>query len=118
MRSLSSEISRRLRDILANIDRIHRHLTGMDEQQFLTDEKTRDAVERCLERIAEAARRIGDVLDKRYPAIEFPKLRRFGSVLRHDYGAIDADIVWLAVTDRLGPLEKACRQELERLGDA
>jgi len=114
---LSSDTLRRLRDIVANIERVRGHLGGFDEDAFHRDAKTRDAVERCLERIAEAARRIGNVLDERYPAVDFPKLRGFGSVLRHDYGAIDADVIWIAATERLDVLERACREELARLGD-
>jgi len=65
-----------------------------------------------LERIAEAARKIGDRLDDRYPHIGFHKSRQFGSVLRHDYGNVDSDLVWFAATERLDALETVCRQEL------
>jgi uncharacterized protein with HEPN domain len=110
----SSEPSRRLRDILANIDRIRRHLRKMTAARFAADEKTQDAVERCLERICEAARKLGDSLDAAYPEVEFPKLRQLGSVLRHDYDDIDADILWRTVTERLDSLEAACRKELKK----
>ena len=69
-------------------------------------------MERCLERIAEAARKIGDALDDAYPDVEFHKLRQFGSVLRHDYDGVDADLVWIAATKRLPLLDAACRKEL------
>lgn len=110
----SSDPSRRLRDILANIDRIRRHLHKMTAVRFAADEKTQDAVERCLERICEAARKLGDSLDARYPEVEFPKLRQLGSVLRHDCGDVDTDILWRTVTERLDPLEAACRKELQK----
>jgi uncharacterized protein with HEPN domain len=110
----SSDPARRLRDILANIDRIRRHLREMTAARFAADEKTQDAVERCLERICEAARKLGDSLDAAYPEVEFPKLRQLGSVLRHDYDDIDADILWRTVTERLAPLEAACRTELKK----
>jgi len=108
----SSDVARRLHDILDNVARIRRHTGGLTVETFLEDEKTQDAVERCLERIAEAARKIGDVLDQRYPDVEFHKLRQFGSVLRHDYDGVDADLVWIAVTKRLPLIEAACRKEL------
>jgi len=44
--------------------------------------------------------------------LEFPKLRQLGSVLRHDYEDIDTDMLWRSVTERLDPLEHACRREL------
>jgi uncharacterized protein with HEPN domain len=113
MRSVpSSDSGRRLHDMLANIARIRRHTGGMTAEIFLADEKTQDAVERCLERISETARKIGDRLDAKYPAVEFHKLRQLGSVLRHDYDDFSADLLWLSLTERLDMLEEACRQEL------
>jgi len=108
----SSDPTRRLRDILANIDRVRRHVRGMTARHFASDEKTQDAVERCLQRMSEAARKIGDRLDAKYPAVEFPKLRQLGSVLRHDYDDVDAELLWRTVTERLDALENACRQEM------
>jgi uncharacterized protein with HEPN domain len=101
--------------MLANIARIRRHLGGMTAERFLADEKTQDAVERCLERISEAARKIGDRLDAKYPAVEFHKLRQLGSVLRHDYDDFSADLLWPSLMERLDALEDACRQELAAL---
>jgi uncharacterized protein with HEPN domain len=108
----SSDPARRLRDILANIERIRRHIDGVTAECFATDEKTQDAVERCLERISEAARKIGDGLDAKYPEVEFQKLRQLGSVLRHDYDELDAVLVWRTLTSRLDLLEAACKKEL------
>lgn len=98
--------------MLDNIARLRRHLRGMTADRFAADEKTQDAVERCLERLSEAARKIGDALDAKYPEAAFDKLRQLGSVLRHDYDEVDADLLWRAVTSRLDALEAACRREL------
>jgi uncharacterized protein with HEPN domain len=98
--------------MLANIARIRRHTSDMTAEFFLADEKTQDAVERCLERISEAARKIDDGLDVKYPAVEFHKLRQLASVLRHDYDDFSADLLWVSLTERLDVLEDACRREL------
>jgi uncharacterized protein with HEPN domain len=108
----SDSAARCLGDMLRNIERVRRHTKGMTAKQFLADDKTQDAVERCLQRISEAARRMGDALDATHPELELAKLRQFGSVLRHDYGSVDADLIWTAVTRRLPLLEAACRREL------
>jgi uncharacterized protein with HEPN domain len=108
----SRDPEQRLRDILDNISRIRSYVQGIDAQQLAADHKTRDALERCLERICEAARKLGDSLDAKYLEAEFPKLRQLGSVLRHDYDEIDTDLLWRSVTERLDPLERACRSEL------
>jgi uncharacterized protein with HEPN domain len=112
-RSVSSnDPERRLRDILDNISRIRSYVRGVTARKLAADHKTQDAVERCLERICEAARKLGDALDAKYPEAEFPKLRQLGSVLRHDYDDVDTDMLWRSVTERLDPLEAACRKEL------
>jgi uncharacterized protein with HEPN domain len=108
----SSDPARRIADILENIARIRTYAKGMTARRLAADRKTLDAIERCLERICEAARKLGDALDAKYPAVEFPKLRQLGSVLRHDYDGVDADMLWSFLTRRLDPLEAACRREL------
>ena len=49
-----------LLDIIENADRVTRYTEGMDEQRLVADGKTWDAVERCLQRISEAAIRLGE----------------------------------------------------------
>ena len=111
----SNDPAQCLDDILENIRRIRAYTEGMDEAGFLQDTKTIDAVERCFERIAEAARRLGDRLDSDYPALDLPALRGFGSVLRHDYGSVQPALLWGFARDRMEPLEAMARAELERL---
>ena len=49
-----------LLDIVENAEKVTRYTEGLNEQSLLADEKTRDAVERCLQRISEAAIRLGE----------------------------------------------------------
>ena len=112
----SSDPRARLVDILENADTIRGYVAGGGFERFASDRKTRDAVERCLERICEAARALGNIMDERYPDVRWLDLRRFGSVLRHDYRAIDPRLVWDAITTYLPRLTNACSTELDRLG--
>lgn len=50
----------RLTDIIENIDRIMDYLDGIEPADFGDDQKTVDAVERCLQRITEAVIKIGE----------------------------------------------------------
>jgi uncharacterized protein with HEPN domain len=102
---------RRLSDIIDNIARIRRYVRGLTRKTFGADLKTQDAVAMCLLRISEAARKVGDDLDRKYPEAEFAKLRGLGNVLRHDYDEVDADLVWRSISTRLDALEAACRRE-------
>ena len=49
----------RLQDIIDNVDRIVSYVTGMEYATFAADGRTIDAVERCLQRLTEAAIKIG-----------------------------------------------------------
>ncbi len=114
--SLPSEIpEQRLEDMLENIGRIRAYVEGRTRDDYLGDTMVQDAVERCFERITEAARKIGDRFDAGHPAAEFPKLRDFGGVLRHDYDRVDPALMWSFAKERLDVLEKAVGSVLDEL---
>jgi uncharacterized protein with HEPN domain len=92
----SKDPLQRFEDIIENILLIEEFTRGMDLNAFLDDLKTRNATERCMERISEAARKLGGLADDR----------------------IDVARVWLMVEDDLGPLKSATEQALARLRQA
>jgi uncharacterized protein with HEPN domain len=57
----SNDPVRRFQDILENTGRIEQYTAGMDSAAFLQELKTYDAVERCLERIREASRKLAKI---------------------------------------------------------
>ncbi len=57
----SKDPVQRFEDILENILLIEEFTNGMDLNAFLEDLKTRDATERCMERISEAAKKLGEL---------------------------------------------------------
>ena len=65
----------------------------MDRQAFERDRKTRDAVERCLERICEAAHRSGPRASEFAPDQPWNDIRGMGNRLRHAYDRLDLDIL-------------------------
>jgi uncharacterized protein with HEPN domain len=111
----SERARRRIEDMLENITRTRAHVGGADIDAFLASPLMQDAVERCLERIAEAARKLGDAYDTEFPNVGLRELRAFGSVLRHDYHAIHPRLIWGFVERRLGPLETMAKTVLARL---
>jgi uncharacterized protein with HEPN domain len=102
----SDHVAQRLADIFYNIERIENHIRGTTKTKFLDDELLNDGVERCLERIAEAARKIGDHYDDQYPDINLPALRRLGSILRRDYDTIRPELIWDFVKIELPKLKE------------
>lgn len=100
--------ARRIHDILANISSIEDYTDGLTEEVFSNNRMVVDAVERCLERIAEAARKLGDEYDSAVPNdIDLHAIRQFGSVLRHDYDSVDTKILWNVVAIELPKLKSA-----------
>lgn len=74
----SDRPARRLRDIVDNATAIEQYVAGLTEQSLHADRKTRDAVERCLERISEAAAKLGNEATRLVPDQSWPEIRAFG----------------------------------------
>jgi uncharacterized protein with HEPN domain len=106
-----------LLDILNNIRLIQTYLHGMDREAFEVDRRTRDAVERCLERLSEAASKLGAEAESLAPGPPWPAIRAFGNVLRHAYDQIDPGRVWQIVTTDLPVVAMAAEAALVTLDD-
>ena len=111
----SSKLLDRLGDVVENCERIARHVTGMSRNAYFADEKTIDAVERCLQRISEAAYKLGPYLDSLYPDAPWKQARGIGNILRHKYDQVTEDLIWASIEADLPRLRKSALQEIERL---
>ena len=105
-------------DIIENADRIASYLTGLDRQRFERDGRTRDAVERCLERICEAAHRLGKHAEQLMPGQPWGDIRGMGNRLRHAYDRVSLEIVWNTARDRLPALVTEARLALAKMQGA
>ena len=104
-----------LHHIIENAERVARYLAGMDRQSFERSEWVRDAVERCIERVCEAAYRLGEHAEQLMPGQPWADIRGMGNRLRHAYDRIDVDIIWRTAQLRLPELATEAKQALERL---
>ena len=102
----------RFRDILDNIRSIKGYVAGMDQSAFEADSRTRDAVERCLERISEAAAKLGGDADRLAAGPPWQAIRSFGNVLRHAYDQVDPARIGEIVDRDLPVLETAVLRAL------
>ncbi len=114
----SKDPVQRFEDILENIILIEEFTAGMDLTAFTEDLKTRNAAERCLERISEAARKLGGIAEELCPAIPWPQLRAMGNLLRHEYDRIDIVRVWVTIEDDLAPLKAAVEAAVKQLRES
>ena len=105
-----------LADMLENIERIESYVAGLTRDEFQADGRTRDAVERCLERICEAAFRLGDQAALLMPGQPWGEIRGMGNRLRHGYDRVSFPVIWHAVRDELPSLQADVRRALARVG--
>ena len=68
-----------------------------------------------MERISEAARKLGELAEELCPTVPWSNVRALGNFLRHEYDRVDATRVWLMIEDDLGPLKAATQRVLELL---
>ena len=80
-----------------------------------SDGLKRDAVERCLERVCEAAHRLGEHAGELMPGQPWGDIRGMGNRLRHAYDRISLDVIWNAVRHDLPGLVEDARRALAQL---
>ncbi len=109
-----------LEQMLEAISDIEQITTGRSFEAYATERPMRRAVERCIEIVSEASRRLPPGLKERHPAIPWDKVAGIGNVLRHDYDAVNNATIWHAATVDLVPLKDAVEgllRGLEANGD-
>ncbi|MGO9742070.1 MAG: DUF86 domain-containing protein [Roseiarcus sp.] len=106
-----------MRDIVRWGEKLARHIDGMDEQSFLSDEKTRDAAAKCAESIGSAAKEaiaIDPEFDRKYPGARLASAYSSRSRLSHGYFSIDSSILWITVSQSIPATVEAVKLALGR----
>ena len=109
----SKNSAQRLQDIVDSIDAIEGFTAGMERDAFAADRKTIYAVVRALEIVSEASRRLPVELKDRHPEIDWSAVAASGNVYRHEYDAVDENLIWHTVRHDLDVLRDAAVIELE-----
>ena len=86
-----------LEDIFEAAKAIRRFTNGVSLDQFKANEEKYEAVNRKLEIIGEAARRLSPETQKHFPEIPWKLVTAMRNILIHDYDDVDLDIVWSTV---------------------
>ncbi|MGQ0662118.1 MAG: HepT-like ribonuclease domain-containing protein [Pseudomonadota bacterium] len=95
-----------LRDAIRDIERYAKEKEAAD---YIRDSMLRAAIERKMEVISEASRRIPVELKSLRPEVPWRKVADLGNVLRHEYHRVDPLIVWNIITSELPALKRAVR---------
>ena len=95
-----------LKDIELSINEIHDFLSlTANYSDFQGDLKTRKAIERNIEIIGEAIKRIRGI-DPDIPITDSRKIADTRNRIIHGYDSVSADIIWLVIKRDLPVLEK------------
>ena len=98
-----------LEDVLLAIEKVGRFTAGMDQQTFLSDEKTIDAVARNLEIIGEAVRQLPDDFKSAHADLPWNQIGGMRNRIVHDYFGLDLKIIWQVIHHDLPDLETRIR---------
>lgn len=99
-----------LTDMIQFCGQIQSYVEGLDYQQFIDSELNYDATVRKVELLGEAARNIPEDVRQLAPDIDWPKIVSIRNILAHAYFAVDNEILWDIVQNRIEPLRASLRQ--------
>ena len=105
----------RLEHIRDAIRHLEAFTSGRTLDDYLRDPMLRFAVERGVEIISEASRRVPDDLKGRHAHLPWREIAGIGNVLRHDYERIDDRELWEVVISDLPPLRAAVEAMLREV---
>lgn len=109
------EAERYLFDIHDACSRITLYTAGFTLETYRADLKTRDAVERCLEIVGQAIRQaLQHHPDLASLLPESGQIIGLRNILAHEYGDIEDERVWMAVTLKMPGLLSRVVAELDR----
>lgn len=91
-------------DMVNAIHRIQEFTTNLTYEAYLNSVLIQSAVERQLEILGEAARRLSDELRQAHREIDWRRIIGLRNILIHRYDEIRQQTVWTTITSELEPL--------------
>ena len=91
-------------DMLDAAKAIRSFMDAISYEQYLRDRKVQMAVERALEIIGEAARKVSEKTKTEQPSIPWRSIIAQRNVLAHEYGEIKQDRIWEVVRNHIPAL--------------
>lgn len=103
--------------MIAALDRIESYLAdgGGVDAVLAADALHKDAIERQLLIIAEAAGKIIEIAADLEPGIDWYAIRGMGNVIRHAYDQIDKSVLRHVLDNELDSLRQACNRLLTQI---
>ncbi len=104
-----------INDILEYMERAENHIHDISFEEFLKEEKTCDAVIRCIGVIGEAAKNIPDTIRSKYSFIPWRDMAGMRDKIIHTYFKVDFENVWLVMREEIPRLKPLIKQVIEDL---
>lgn len=105
-----------LEHILDSIEKIKKYCKNIkDEDDFIEDGKTQDAVVRNIEIIGEAASKLSCDIKNNYPKIKWRTIIDTRNLLIHGYFGVSYIAVWNIVEKHIPELEEQIKKTLKEL---
>jgi uncharacterized protein with HEPN domain len=105
-----------LQDVVDWGERAMRHAVSLTRAQFMSDEKSQDAVGKCISNVGEAANKalkLDLTIGKQFPDFEADKAYAARNVISHDYFAVDAAVLWATVSKSIPKIVADARRIIE-----
>jgi uncharacterized protein with HEPN domain len=96
-------------DILDAALAVDEFVRGRTYEEYLSNRMIRGAVERHIEIIGEAARRVSEETKRAHPGIPWRAIVGQRNVLAHQYDAVDHHAIWAVAVRRIPELSAAVK---------
>lgn len=100
-------------DMLDAAKNARKLIRGLNFDEVMNDFRTRLALERCMEIIGEAARRVSEDLRRRHDDIPWQGIIGLCNVIAHEYGELDHQRLYAVARRGVPELIKALERMLE-----
>jgi uncharacterized protein with HEPN domain len=104
--------------MLKAVEGIEAAIAGKDFSDFEANWLLQRGVERALEIISEASRRLPSEIQSKHPEIPWRDIATIGNLLRHEYHSTSSRIIWQVVQEHLPELKAAIMSLRKSVGES
>ncbi len=100
-------------DILDASQKIRTYTADIQLADYYANRMLQLAIERLLEIVGEASRRLSEPCRRRHPEVPWSSMIGLRNVLAHEYGEIRHDLIWRIATTRIPELIESVTRILQ-----